>query len=73
MTTTQTMYTSWIMMAVPILIYATAAALVEFCKFTRGEIVAILSSFASARTNVIALCAMRSEAKVAVDLVGDLA
>jgi hypothetical protein len=69
---TQLQYTSWIMMAVPIALYASASLLVEFNQFNTGEIIAILNSFLGARSNLLALVSMKEEWKVAVDLVADL-
>jgi len=70
--TTERMYASWIMDVVPIGLYASASVLVDFQIFLTGEVVAILSSFSSAKSNVIALCSMRRELKVAMDVVEDL-
>ena len=69
---TQEQYTSWIMMAIPIALYASAALLVEFRIFLSGEIIAILTSFTGARSSLVSLCSMREEIKVAVDLICDL-
>ena len=69
---TQSQYTSWIMMIVPIFVIATAPILVEFIGLTSGAVVSILSSFAGARSNLMDLCAMRQEWKLATDLVDDL-
>lgn len=70
---TQSMYTRWIMDLVPIALFASAAILVEFGQFTSGEVIAIISSFGTAKANLVSLCAIREDLKVAVDLVHELA
>ena len=60
------------MMIVPIFVIATAPILVEFIGLTSGAVVSILSSFAGARSNLMDLCAMGQEWKLATDLVDDL-
>ena len=69
---TKTMLTSWIMWTIPIFLWAAAPILVEFKVLEVGELVGVLTSFASARTNLIALVAMREEWSISLDLVADL-
>ena len=69
---TQAQYTNWIMMSMLVVLYAGAAWLVEFGVFTQGELIAICGSITGACGNIVALCSMRDQFKVAVDLVDDL-
>ena len=69
---TQKMYTGWIMMVLPIFVYGGASVFVEFGLLSAGSVVSILASFDGARSNLIQLCSMKEEWRVAVDLVGDL-
>ena len=70
---TQTMLTSWTMMVVPIMIYGFGAMLVEINFAYPATLIAILSSFGLARGNLMALCSMKEEYKLSMDLVSDLA
>ena len=70
---TQTIYTSWIMHLVPILLYASASFLVDFHTLTEGSLIAILSSFNQASANTVALVSMKEDWAIASDIVNDLA
>ena len=72
-TETKVTYTRWIMMVIPIALYATSAVMVEFSLITRGMLVGVISTIGSARNNLIALIELQDQMKLAVDLVHDLA